>query len=215
MLLQFTGLTLPFSCSAELTLPFSCSAELTLPFLLQCDGLTLPFLLQCAELTLLLQCAELTLVLQCTGITLPFSCSALNSPFSCSVLDSPFPSPAVCWTHPSLLQCTGLTLPFSCSVLDSPFPSAVPWTHPSLLIAGIPAPVVRWYLGSREIRSSRDFYLSDNGHEYSLRIAAVSEVVPLKGVTVAARNSLGEDRRKVDIRIYRGKDAADLSTGSH
>ena len=70
---------------------------------------------------------------------------------------------------------------------------------------GIPAPLVHWYLGSKEIKSNKDFLLKDNGHEYTLHISKVTEIVTLKGISVAARNKLGEERRKVDIRIYKGK----------
>ena len=41
--------------------------------------------------------------------------------------------------------------------------------------------------------------------EYNLYIQNVNENVTLKGVSVAARNRVGEQRKKVDIKLYKGR----------
>ncbi len=72
-------------------------------------------------------------------------------------------------------------------------------------VSGIPAPIVRWYVGGKDVKQSKDFLLKDNGSQYTLIISHVTEDVGTQGVSVVARNRMGETKRTIQLAIYNGK----------
>ena len=71
--------------------------------------------------------------------------------------------------------------------------------------SGIPAPVVTWLLGNKEIKLGSGFQLTQQGSQYTLAITRVGSDLQKKGLFVVARNTLGEVKRQVDLQVYRGK----------
>ena len=74
----------------------------------------------------------------------------------------------------------------------------------SLEIRGVPVPVVTWCVGRREIQRREENYLiTERGKVHCLHVLAGGEDLN-QGVTVRARNALGEDRVRIPVTVYRG-----------
>lgn len=76
----------------------------------------------------------------------------------------------------------------------------------TLVITGIPAPQVRWFVGAREITSKNqtesNFSIRQKKPYYGLSIDYVTNELN-KGLSALAFNSMGQDFVRIDVKVYK------------
>lgn len=74
----------------------------------------------------------------------------------------------------------------------------------SVRVAGRPSPKVTWYIGESTLSPSVEYQMKQKGNVHSLTILNVSEEVE-EGLYVAASNIVGKVKKKIDVKLYKGK----------
>ena len=74
----------------------------------------------------------------------------------------------------------------------------------SVHVTGRPQPKVTWYIGETTLSPSVEYQMKQKGNVHYLTILNVSEEVE-EGLYVAASNVVGRVKKKIDVKLYRGK----------